>query len=351
MHDIAMAALSVFLMQSLALLASVPTRPACRSAPLGARASRPHPAGGRQWTTRRRPTRVFKRARCLLAGCFSGCQGKSQFPLNTLINIMLSTLFRARHRIGAVMKWAVAQGYRDDNPAGDVLSAARPKTAVRKQHMRALPHAEVAAALARVGGSGAYPGAVLAFEFLVLTAARSGEVRNARWEQIDRDGAVWTIPAERMKPGREHRVPLSPRALEVLDGAAELFDRAGLVFPSPTGRVLNHSALTNVLHGLGIDAVAHGFRSSFRDWAAECTDAPREVCELALAHVNSDRVEAAYRRSDLFDRRRVLMETCSQSLPRYVIENQDLSDSGAVSTDRAGTLRQGLRAVRAPLCG
>ena len=217
------------------------------------------------------------------------------------------TARRVRQRIGAVMKWAVAQGYRDDNPAGDAISAALPKTAVRQQHMRALPHAEVGAALARVKGSGAYPGTMLAFEFLVLTAARSGEVRNARWEQIDRAGAVWTIPAERMKTGREHRVPLSPRALEVLDGAAELFDGQGLVFPSPTGRVLNHAALTNVLHGLGIDAVAHGFRSSFRDWAAECTDAPREVCELALAHVNSDRVEAAYRRTDLFDRRRVLM--------------------------------------------
>ena len=217
------------------------------------------------------------------------------------------TAGRVRQRIGAVMKWAVAQGYRDDNPAGDAISAALPKAAVRKQHMRALPHAEVGAALQRVKGSGAYPGAMLAFEFLVLTAARSGEVRNARWEQIDRAGAVWTIPAERMKAGREHPVPLSPRALQVLDGAAELFDGQGLVFPSPTGRVLNHAALTNLLHGLGIDAVAHGFRSSFRDWAAECTDAPREVCELALAHVNSDRVEAAYRRSDLFDRRRVLM--------------------------------------------
>ena len=143
--------------------------------------------------------------------------------------------------------------------------------------MRALHHAEVGPALARVRGSGAYPGAMLAFEFLVLTAARSGEVRNVRWEQVDRDGAVWTVPTERMKAGRAHRVPLSLRALEVLDGAAELFDGAGLVLPSPPGRVLNHSALTNLLHALGIDAVAHGFRSSFRDWAAECTDAPREV--------------------------------------------------------------------------
>ena len=140
---------------------------------------------------------------------------------------------RVRQRIGAVMKWAVAQGYRDDNPAGDAISAALPNTAVRQQHMRALPHAEVGAALARMKGSGAYLGTMLAFEFLVLTAARSGEVRNARWEQIDRDGAVWTIPAERMKTGREHRVPLSPRTLAVLDGAAELFGGQGLVFPYP----------------------------------------------------------------------------------------------------------------------
>ena len=149
-------------------------------------------------------------------------------------------------------------------------------------------HAEVGAALARVRGSGAYPGTVLSFEFLVLTAARSGEVRNARWTEIDRAGAVWTVPGERMKAGREHRVPLSPRALEVLDEAAErLAGSGGLVFPSFTGRVPNHSLMAILLRELAIGAVPHGFRSSFRDWAAECTDAPREVCELALAHVNS----------------------------------------------------------------
>ena len=218
------------------------------------------------------------------------------------------TAGRVRQLVRAVMKWAAAQGYRDDNPAVDAISAALPKTAARKQHMRALPHAKVGATLARVRGSGAFPGAKLALEFLVLTAARPGEVRNARWEDFDLEGAVWTIPAAHMKAGREHRVPLSPPALEVLDGAAELFDRGGLVFPSPTGRVLNRAALTNLLHDLEIDAVAYGFRSSFRDWAAECTDAPREVCELALAHVNNDRVEAAYRRSDLFERRRKLMQ-------------------------------------------
>ena len=218
------------------------------------------------------------------------------------------TARRVRQRIGAVMKWAVAQGHRDDNPAGDAISVALPNNRVATKHQRALPHAEVGVALARVRASGAYLGTKLAFEFLVLTASRSGEIRQARWEEIDRDAAVWTIPGERMKTGREHRVPLSPRALEVLDEAARLFHGDGLVFPSPTGRVLNHSTITKLLGELGIDAVAHGFRSSFRDWAAECTDAPREVCELALAHVNSDRVEAAYRRTDLFDRRRELMD-------------------------------------------
>ncbi|MXY51535.1 MAG: site-specific integrase [Gammaproteobacteria bacterium] len=217
------------------------------------------------------------------------------------------TAGRVRQRIGAVMKWAVAQGLRADNPAGDAISAALPRTAAVQRHQRALPHVEVSAALARVRDCDASPGIRLAFEFLVLTATRSGEVRNARWEEMDRDGAVWTIPAERMKNGREHRVPLSYRALEVLDEAGELPVVEGWVFPSPRGRAIPQKCLSELTRQLGIDAVPHGFRSSFRDWAAECTDAPREVCELALAHVSGDRVEAAYRRSDLFDRRRALM--------------------------------------------
>ena len=221
------------------------------------------------------------------------------------------TAQRLRQRIGAVMKWAVAKGYRQDNPAGDAIAAALPNNRVATKHQRALPHAEVGAAVKRVRESGGYPGTVLAFEFLVLTAARGAEVRGALWAEIDRAGAVWTIPGERMKAGREHRVPLSPRALEVLDEAAALFDGDDPVFPSPTGKVANHSLMATLLRQLEIGAVPHGFRSSFRDWAAECTDAPREVCELALAHVNSDRVEAAYRRSDLFDRRRELMDAWS----------------------------------------
>ena len=111
-----------------------------------------------------------------------------------------------------------------------------------------------------------------------------------------------------MKAAREHRVPLAPRALEVLEDARQLADQRGLVFPSPTGRTLSQSTMPSLLGDLEIGAVPHGFRSSFRDWAAECTDYPSEVCELALAHVNSARVEAAYRRSDLFEKRRALMD-------------------------------------------
>ena len=218
------------------------------------------------------------------------------------------TARRVRQRIGAVMKWAVAQGYREDNPAGDAISAALPKNSVRRRHQRALPHAQVAEALGRVRTSKAHRATALAFEFLVLTACRSGEVRGARWDEVDDAAATWTVPPARMKSKLEHRVPLSGRAMAVLGEARECADRSGLVFPSPTGRMLSDSTLSKLLRGLGIGAVPHGFRSSFRDWAAERTEVPREVCELALAHVNGDRVEAAYRRSDLYERRRVLMQ-------------------------------------------
>ena len=178
---------------------------------------------------------------------------------------------------------------------------------MRRQHQKALPHGKVAEALARVRASKAHRATVLAFEFLVLTACRSGEVRGARWDEVDDIAATWTVPSARMKAKLEHRVPLSERAGAVLDEARGMVDRSGLVFPSPTGRVLSDSTLSKLLRELRIGAVPHGFRSSFRDWAAERTEVPREVCELALAHVNSDRVEAAYRRSDVFEKRRDLM--------------------------------------------
>lgn len=218
------------------------------------------------------------------------------------------TARRVRQRIGAVMRWAIAQGYRADNPAGDAITAALPSNNARRRHHPALPHADVAASIATIRTSAAYPTTVLAFEFLVLTACRSGEVRGARWDEIDQAAATWTIPSSRMKSAREHRIPLPSRAVEVLAEARRYRDRSGLVFPSATARQLSDSTLSKLLRENGIPAVPHGYRSSFRDWAAELTDTPREICELALAHVNSDRVEAAYRRTDLFDRRRQLMQ-------------------------------------------
>ena len=223
------------------------------------------------------------------------------------------TMRRVRQRIGAVMKWAVAQGHRGDNPAGDAIAAALPKGGSVRQHQRALPFREVGAALARVRTSDAYRPAVLTFEFLVLTACRSGEVRFATWDEIDLASATWTIPAQRMKARREHRVPLSARALEILHEARTLTDGSEPdLSVTARARAIHGGTVSRLIRELGIDAVPHGFRSSFRDWAAECTDVPREVCELALAHVNSDRVEAAYRRTDLFDRRRALMEQWSE---------------------------------------
>ena len=218
------------------------------------------------------------------------------------------TARRLRLRIGQVMKWAIAQGYRSDNPAGDAVGAALPRVDARPVHQRALPYAEVGAALAAVRRTDAPPAAQLAFEFMVLCAGRSGEARCATWDEIDLDGAVWTIPAERMKAGREHRVPLSDRALEVLREAAAI-QRGELVFPAPaTGRPLSVAAVGDVVRAARIDAVPHGFRSSFRDWAAERTETPRAVMEAALAHVVGNRAEAAYARSDLFERRRTLMQ-------------------------------------------
>jgi len=166
----------------------------------------------------------------------------------------------------------------------------------------------VAAAIETVRSSSAQPAVKLAFEFLVLTAARSAEVRLATWTEINTTDRVWTISAMRMKAKREHRVPLCERALEVLAAARTLGDGNRLVFPMRSGKAISASTLPKMLQQHRVAAVAHGFRSSFRDWAAEETDHPREVIEAALAHVVQNKVEAAYARSDLFERRRLLMD-------------------------------------------
>ena len=225
-----------------------------------------------------------------------------------------TTARRVRQRIGAVLAWAVAQGFRPDNPA-DAVKAVLPKHNGAGNAHRALPYSEVADAIAAVLASGAAPVLKLAFEYLVLTAARAGEVRMATWAEIDMEGRTWTVPAERMKAGREHRVPLPPRALAILDEARALRSKRGdLVFPSRGGRPLTERGFVQALARLGIDATAHGFRASFRVWAQERTNIPREVCEAALAHTLKDKAEAAYARSDLFEKRRELMERWAHHL-------------------------------------
>ena len=217
------------------------------------------------------------------------------------------TARRVRQRISAVMKWAVAQGYRGDNPAGDAIASALPRVGNRHRHFRAVHHTEAGGAIRTVKEARASLAARLVFEFLVLTAARSGEVRGASWSEIDMEAATWTIPGERMKGGREHRVPLSSRALAILVEARTLDDGSGLVFPATGGRKpISDSALSKLLRELGIDAVPHGFRSTFRDWCAESARVPREVAEACLAHVVKG-VEGAYARSDLLDLRCELM--------------------------------------------
>ena len=223
---------------------------------------------------------------------------------------------KSRQRISAVMRWAIAEGHRTDNSAGDAIAGALPKQNGRTSHYRALPHDQVAGAIAVIQHTEAWPATKLAFEFLVLTATRSGEVRFATWAEIDWETATWEIPAERTKASRPHRVPLCPRALEILDEALDFADASGLVFPSMSGKTLSSGTIGKLLKDSGITAVAHGFRSSFRMWAAECTNIPREVAELALGHVNKDRVEAAYQRSDLFDKRRELMPQWAEYLDK-----------------------------------
>ena len=207
------------------------------------------------------------------------------------------------------MKAAIAAGHRADNPAADALTSALPKGGQVQNHQRALPHDQVAGALATVRASNAHSPTKLAFEFLVLTAARSGEVRLMVWDEIDVDARLWTVPAKRMKAHREHRVPLSPRATDLLTEAAG-YRKNEFVFPSATGRPMSDATLSKLVRELGIEAVPHGFRSSFRDWCGD-TGQPREVAEAALAHTIRNKAEAAYARSDLLERRRSMMEAWS----------------------------------------
>lgn len=219
------------------------------------------------------------------------------------------TATRLRARLEAVLAWAGASGFRKgENPArwrGNLDAVlAKPGKVAKVEHHRALPFIQLPAFMAalrnREGTS------ARALEFLILTATRSGEVRGATWEEIDLKDDVWTIPASRMKAGKEHRVPLAPRTVALLKQLPRFADTA-LLFPAERGGMLSDMALTALMRRMEVDAVPHGFRSTFRDWAAEHTEYPRDVAEMALAHTIGDKVEAAYRRGDLFSKRTAMM--------------------------------------------
>lgn len=220
------------------------------------------------------------------------------------------TASRLRGRIESILDWAIARGYRKEaNTARwkgllDKLLPAPGKIA-KVDHHRALPYAAMPQLMYRLkaqNGMGAR-----ALEFAILTACRSGEVRGAKWDEFDLENGVWTVPANRMKAGKEHRVPLSDAALVLIKSQKE-FAICDYVFPSSRGLVLSDMTMSAVLRRMKVDVVPHGFRSTFRDWCAEQTAYPNEVAEMALAHAISNKVEAAYRRGDLFEKRKMLMQ-------------------------------------------
>ena len=227
-----------------------------------------------------------------------------------------TSVSQVRQQIAAVTAWAVGQGYRQYDPCGSALDAVTPDISTKVEHHRALPYAEVSSALASVRASDAWIGTRLFFEFLVLTAVRTNEVRGARWSEIDFAQATWSVPALRMKEREAHSVPLSSAALMVLREARDHADLAGvrrtsadpdLVFLTMRGRVFYNNALSKLLTKLQIAADPHGFRSSFSVWAAE-TRVDFDIAEICLAHAVGSRVSRDYRRTDLYDARTRVME-------------------------------------------
>lgn len=217
------------------------------------------------------------------------------------------TASRLRGRIETVLDSAKARGYRQgENPArwrGHLSQILPARTKLSRGHHKAMPYNEIPAFLKLLREREAV--AALALEFVILTACRTSEAIEATWGEIDLDKAIWTIPAARMKAGKEHRVPLSSRAVQILEATKQL--GSAYLFPGTRSASLSGMAMAMLLRRMKVDVTVHGFRSAFRDWAAECTGYSHEVAEMALAHTISNAVERAYRRGDLFDKRRQLM--------------------------------------------
>ncbi|MBO9518068.1 MAG: integrase arm-type DNA-binding domain-containing protein [Porphyrobacter sp.] len=218
------------------------------------------------------------------------------------------TASRVRGRIETILDAAKARGYREgENPArwrGHLAQILPTRSRLTRGHHKAMPYDAIPAFVGALHNREAV--AALALEFTILTAARTGEVIAAKWREVDLEKAVWSIPANRMKAGKEHRVPLSARAVDILKSTQGL--RKEWLFPAIKGGKMSGMAMTMLLRRMKLDVTVHGFRSGFRDWCAECTGYAHEVAEMALAHTIENRVERAYRRGDLFDKRRRLMD-------------------------------------------
>lgn len=221
------------------------------------------------------------------------------------------TARRVRQRIGTVLDWAYAKGFRTTEAPMRSLSKGLPRQPKKDGHFAAMPYQKVPDFLGRLGERESV--GRLALEALILTAARSGEIRGAKWSEIDFASLLWAIPAERMKMGRPHLVPLSPHAVAVFERAKKHKSSASdLVFPGQdVKKPLSDMTLLKILRDMDLDVTVHGFRSAFRDWAAEQTDYAGEIAEAALAHAVANKVEAAYRRTDFLDKRRMLMRDWS----------------------------------------
>ncbi len=218
------------------------------------------------------------------------------------------TASRVRGRMETILDAAKARGYRDgENPArwrGHIAQILPARSRLTRGHHKAMPYEAIPAFIDALHKREAV--AALSLEFAILTGARTGEVIGAKWDEVDLDKAIWTIPASRMKAGKEHRVPLSPRAVEILKATLGL--RKEWLFPAIKGGKMSGMAMSMLLRRMKVPFTVHGFRSSFRDWSAECTAYAHEVAEMALAHTIENKVERAYRRGDLFDKRRRLMD-------------------------------------------
>lgn len=241
------------------------------------------------------------------------------------------TARRVRQRIDSVMRWAVAHGYATSNPV-DAAAELLPKQRDAVEHHEAMPYTDIPTFIGTLKATD-QTSARLALQFLILTAARSGEVRGATWREIDLAGRLWSIPAERMKAGRMHRIPLSEEAVSVLKWAVQRFGHEPEAFVFPGQRVgapLSDMSMTKLMRDMKAGAVPHGFRSSFRDWCAE-NGVSRELAERALAHAVKDATEAAYHRTDQLDQRRPVMEAWGRYVT-YTVRIKAASKPSAVPT-------------------